>query len=129
MEYDEAKTIGEVFVRAIETNVHSELFADDVFVDINIPEWRFQMQGAASIDEWLSAEQPNGSLVASWDVTPTADGVLVEIEQRYGEELSRNMHRLEVREGKVVSWTMYCTGIWSAETQERHQREAPMFRP
>jgi hypothetical protein len=129
MEYDEAKKVGEVFVRALETNERGELFAEDVFVDINIPEWRFQMMGTTAVDEWLAAEQPSGCRVASWDTTPTADGLLVEIEQRYGEELSRNLHRLEVREGKIVCWTMYCTGIWSAETQERQKREAPMLRP
>jgi len=29
----------------------------------------------------------------------------------------------------ITHWTMYCTGIWSFETQQRHAREAPMIRP
>ena len=39
-------------------------------------------------------------------VDPTADGVVVEIDQRYdrdGMEISsRNLHRLEVRDGKIT---------------------------
>ena len=109
------------------------MLADDVIADINVPEWRFQMQGPAAIVEWLRGELPNGSRVPSWRSDPTASGVLVEIEQRYdveGEEISsRNLHRLEVRDGKITGWTMYCTGEWSPETRERQAREAPMLKP
>ena len=104
-----------------------------IFYDINVPEWRFQMQGVDAVNDWMKAELPNGSRVPSWRSDPTAEGVLVEIEQRYdsdGVEISsRNLHRLEVRDGKVTEWTMYCTGEWSPELRERQAQEAPMFRP
>jgi hypothetical protein len=67
--------------------------------------------------------------VPSWTSEPTASGVLVELEQHIGDDISRNMHRLEVRDGRVVGWTMYCTGVWSKETQERQAADAPMIRP
>jgi hypothetical protein len=128
MDHENAKKIAERFVRAMETNV-TDVFADDVFCDINVPEWRFQMQGGEAIREWLEGEQPHGCVVGSWASEPTASGVVVELEQRLGDEISRNMHRLEVSDGKVTSWTMYCTGVWSLETQERQRRDAPMIRP
>jgi hypothetical protein len=133
MDHEQAKAIAERFVRFVETNEPSGLLADDVFADINVPEWRFQLQGMDSVVDWLTGELPNGSRVSSWRADPTASGVVVEVEQRYdverAEVLSRNLHRLEVRDGKITEWTMYCSGEWSPETQERQSREAPMLRP
>lgn len=129
MDHEEAKKVAERFVRAIATNDIDGVFSDDAFSDINVPEWRFQMQGPAAIAEWLRGEQPDGCVVDSWTSEPTASGVLVELEQRIGEDLSRNMHRLDVRGGLVVAWTMYCTGVWTPEIQERQRSEAPMIRP
>lgn len=123
-----AKEIAEAFVATVETNLPAPSFADDVFCDINVPEWRFQMMGLAAIGDWLRSEQPDGCKVSTWSFEPTASGVLVEVEQHLGEDISRNLHRLEVRDGKIVAWTMYCTGVWSPEVQERQRREAPMFR-
>jgi hypothetical protein len=133
MDHEQAKKIAERFVGFLETQEPGELFASDVFADINVPEWRFQMQGPDAILDWLRGEQPNGSRVSSWRSDPTASGVVVELEQRYdveGEEISsRNLHRLEVHDGKVTDWTMYCTGEWSPATRERQAREAPMLKP
>ena len=127
MNHEKAKRIAERFVRAMETNA-TDVFADDVFCDINVPEWRFQMQGRDAVGEWLQGEQPDGCVVASWTSEPTASGVVVELEQAMGAELSRNLHRFEVTGDRISSWTMYCTGVWSADTQERHRAEAPMLR-
>ena len=129
MDHEEAKKVAEAFCRALETNELGDLFDDDVFCDINIPEWRFQVQGTAALRNWLPSAQPNGSRVASWECEPTASGVLIEVEQMYDDVLSRNIHRIAVRNGKVTAWTLYCTGEWSAELQERQRREAPMIRP
>ncbi len=128
MDHEAAKQIAERFVRCMETNA-TDVFAADVFCDINVPEWRFQMQGADAIATWLAGEQPEGCEVPSWTSEPTASGVLVELVQKTGDEISRNLHRLDVRDGKVVEWTMYCTGVWSKDMQERQQAEAPMLRP
>ena len=132
MDHEQAKKVAERFVRFVETNEPDGLLADDVFADINVPEWRFQMQGAGDVVAWLKGELPDGSRVASWRSDPTASGVVVEVEQRYDREgieiMSRNLHRLEVRDGKVTEWTMYCTGEWSPELRERQAREAPMIK-
>jgi hypothetical protein len=128
MDHEDAKLIGERFVRFIETSDAHGLFAADAFCDINVPEWRFQMQGSEAVEAWLAGEQPDGCEVTSWRADATENGVVVELVQKIGEEISRNMHRLEVRGDKVAAWTMYCTGVWSAETQEKQRREAPMIR-
>lgn len=128
MDHEEAKKLAEKFVRFVETNEPGDVFADDVFADINVPEWRFQMQGVTALEEWLRGEQPDGCRVPSWRADATEDGVVVEVEQRLGDDLARNLHRLEVRDGKIAHWTMYCTGVWSQESQERQKREAPMLR-
>jgi ketosteroid isomerase-like protein len=133
MDHESAKKIAEGFVRAMERSDASEVFAEDVFCDINVPEWRFQMQGVHAVAEWLRGEQPDGCRTASWRSDATSDGVVVEIDQRYdrdGTEISsRNLHRLEVRDGKITEWTMYCTGEWTPELRERQAREAPMLKP
>jgi hypothetical protein len=128
MDHEAAKQIGERFVRAVETGDVS-LFAEDVFCDINVPEWRFQMQGRDAVTEWMRSEMPDGCTVPTWRADGYEDGAIVEVVQQLGEDISRNLHRLEVRDGKVVEWTMYCTGVWSVETQRTQAREAPMFRP
>jgi hypothetical protein len=133
MDHEEAKKVAERFVKFVETNDPGDVLANDVFADINVPEWRFQLQGSDAVVEWLRGELPNGSRVPTWRSDPTGSGALVEVEQRHdveGKEIvSRNLHRLEVRDGKITEWTMYCTGEWSPETQERQAREAPMIRP
>ena len=129
MDNEGAKKIAERFVRVVETNDPSDVFAEDVFCDINVPEWRFQMQGADAIARWLGGEQPDGCTVPSWRADATEHGVIVEVVQQLGDEIARNIHRLDVRDGKIVEWTMYCSGVWSKETQETQRREAPMFRP
>ncbi|MEX2393216.1 MAG: hypothetical protein WD826_01930 [Actinomycetota bacterium] len=129
MDHEAAKKIADAFVRFMETNDAGDVFADRVFADINVPEWRFQMQGRETIQAWLRDEQPDGSSVPTWRSDPMVDGVVVEVEQHTGDEISRNIHRLEVRDGKIVEWTMYCTGVWSAETQAKQRDEAPMIRP
>jgi hypothetical protein len=133
MDHESAKRIAEGFVRAMESSDGSDVFAEDVFCDINVPEWRFQIQGVDAVNAWLRGELPDGSRVASWRSDPLSEGVVVEIDQRYdrdGLEISsRNLHRLEVRDGKVTAWSMYCTGEWTPELRERQAREAPMIRP
>jgi hypothetical protein len=129
MNNESAKKIAEQFVELIETNEPGAVFADDVFCDINVPLWRFQMEGTRAIVQWLSSQQPNGSRARSWRADATESGVVVEVEQQTGDWVARNLHRLEVRDGKITEWTMYCTGDWDIETQERQAREAPMIRP
>jgi len=129
MDHEAAKKVAEAFVRFMETNEAGDAFADDVFADINVPEWRFQMQGKDAIQAWLGDEQPDGCTVPTWRSDAMLDGVLVEVEQHTGDEISRNIHRLEVRDGKIVEWTMYCSGVWSPETQAKQRAEAPMIRP
>jgi ketosteroid isomerase-like protein len=133
MNHEEAKKIAERFVRFCETNDLGGVLAEDVFCDINVPEWRFQMQGADAAEAWFRSELPDGSRVPAWRADASESGVIVEVEQCYerdGQEfVSRNLHRFEVRDGRITEWTMYCTGEWSRETRERQAREAPMLRP
>lgn len=132
MDHEAAEKVAEAFVRAMEA-ADTSVFADDVFCDVNVPEWRFQMQGTTQVAGWLNGELPGGCRVPSWRADPTADGVLVEFEQFYDRDgiviSSRNIHRLAVRDGRVTHWTMYCTGEWTPELRERQVREAPMLRP
>ena len=46
MDHEAAKQIAEAFVRFVETNAAGDVFSEDVLADINVPEWRFQMQGS-----------------------------------------------------------------------------------
>jgi hypothetical protein len=64
MDHESAKKVAEAFVRDMESS-GTGIFADDVFCDINVPEWRFQMQGADAVREWLTGELPGGCRVPS----------------------------------------------------------------
>jgi len=108
-------------------------YAPDVVIDMNVPQWRFQVQGRAAAREVIVQEEfvpgRHATFVAK---TLTEDGFLVELECRaemHGEEhLWRSIHRLVVEGSFITEHVAYCTGIWDAETIERQQVEAPMVR-
>ena len=103
----------------------------DVLVDINVPTWRFQLQGRDALHHILTEEEfPPGRTVGSWRSTPTADGHLLEVEShapiagedRQWRELVWFRHTGEA----VSEVTVFCSGVWDAATIARHAAEAPM---
>ena len=108
-------------------------YASDVVLDVNVPQWRFQVQGRSGARDLVVEEEfLPGRRVTHVTRTPTVDGELVEIECRApieGREcLWRSLHVLRCRGGLVSEHVIYCSGIWDPASIERQQVEAPMVR-
>jgi hypothetical protein len=118
--------------RAADADAVVALCRPDVLVDVNVPRWRFQVEGREALRELLAHEefQP-GFRLARWRASPTADGAVIETEGRFsagGEErMAREVHILRVTDA-IAEHTLYCTGIWDAATIARQALEAPMVR-
>jgi ketosteroid isomerase-like protein len=106
------------------------VFTDDVVLDMNVPAWRFQVQG---VDALRATRQSAGG---RWDVhtgpvTPTGDGFVVETSYDSVEGgvpmYTRSVDIVTVRDGKISKLVHYCTGPWDPATRAQHAREAPML--
>lgn len=112
-----------------------DVLASDVLLDLNVPQWRWQVQGRDAILEILREEYPAGSSIPWWRCEQTTSGVLVELEQRWtdadGERLySRQAWVVQIgADDRIAELRLWCTGNWDAATLERQRREAPMIRP
>jgi predicted metal-dependent enzyme (double-stranded beta helix superfamily)/ketosteroid isomerase-like protein len=112
-----------------------EHYHDDVLADVNVPSWRFQVSGPATVEELFDRDElglPDLRL-RSFRAVPTADGCVVEVEVRVrrGNDTVqwRDIHVLHVLDGKVAEHVNYCTGHWDAATIAAQDAEAPMVRP
>ena len=101
-----------------------------MFCDLNVPEWRFQLQGAEALAAWAKGEAPDGQEVTTGRVVSVGATTAVETELVTGGTYARNLWLLrEAPDGLVDEVVLYCTGPWDAETVARQAREAPMLRP
>ena len=105
--------------------------AAGVVVDVNIPTWRFQLQGRDALRRLLESEEfLPGRSVATWRSATTDDGLLLELETHapiHGEErLWRELVWFRGAPGAITEVTVFCSGIWDAATIARQAAEAPM---
>jgi hypothetical protein len=110
------------------------LYRPDAICDVNVPEWRFQLQGPDAIGEALREElDVPGRRCTFLRATRTEDGLLVETEMRFprdGREwLWRDLHRFRLDGPRIAEHVISCTGHWSPETIARQAAESPMVRP
>jgi hypothetical protein len=108
-------------------------FHDDAFFDLNMPVWRFQLQGAGAFGEQLQKINRGPATVKIVRTIPTVSGFVTEqIEHQAvnGEDVfARRLWLFEVRDGRIAEATGYCTGDWDEALARRHAAEAPMLRP
>jgi ketosteroid isomerase-like protein len=99
------------------------VFTDDVLLDMNVPAWRFQVQG---VDALRATRQSAGG---RWDVhagpvTPTSAGFVVETSYDSVDDgvphYTRSVDVVTVRDGRISKLVHYCTGPWDPETLARH---------
>jgi hypothetical protein len=109
-----------------------DLFSPDAFFDLNMPVWRFQIQGPAAFGSQLKHINKGESKVDIVRTVPTASGFVtehVEHQSVAGEDFSaRRLWLCEVRNGRIIEATGYCTGEWTEALRVRHAAEAPMLR-
>jgi hypothetical protein len=110
-----------------------DAFMPDVFCDLNMPEWRFQLQGRDAFAAQLARINRGPSRMEVLRTVPTTSGFVtehVEHEDVDGEDHSaRRLVLCEVVRGRIAEVTVYCTGEWDDELRARHAAEAPMIRP
>jgi hypothetical protein len=130
-----AQRLSEEFNDAFRTFEASEdVFAPDAFFDLNMPVWRFQLQGAQAFASQLAHLHRGGAVwIDILQTVPTVSGFVTEHVQHEdvdGQEMSaRRMWLCQVREGRIVEVVGYCSGEWDAQLRARHAVEAPMIRP
>jgi hypothetical protein len=109
------------------------LYAPDALVDINVPQWRYQVAGA-DVEPILREEfEPPGRELTSQRLTHFDNGVIMEGETSFTENGEthrwRDVNIFRTDGQRIVEHTTYCTGIWDAATIARQAVEAPMIRP
>jgi hypothetical protein len=109
-----------------------EVFAEDAFFDLNMPVWRFQLQGREAFGEQLAKIAEGPVRVDILRTVPTMSGFVtehVEHQDVDGQDLSaRRLWLCEVRDGLITDIVGYCSGEWDEELRTRHAAEAPMLR-
>ena len=120
------------FVRFLETgDVAPGAFAADVFFDLNVPSWRYQIQGHEAAAGLFHSEEPARVHVGA--VISTATGFVAETDYETIEDGARIYYRavslVTVHDGQINNLVHYCTGPWDEATRARQAREAPMLRP
>ena len=129
---DSVEDLNERLAEVFRTSDPGDVFTADVFFDLNIPVWRFQMQGVDAFESWRRELAPEGSGVNVLRTVPTISGFVTEFEEfeeQHGQLLtSRKMFLCEVRKGRIAELVAYCTGEWDEELRVRHAAEAPMLR-
>ena len=129
-----ARRLSSRFAEVLETLVVADdVVAPDAFFDLNMPVWRFQLQGREAVEAQLRSISKGPSRVEILRTVPTASGFVQEHEEHTevdGEDISaRRLVLCEVRDGRIVEAVVYCTGEWDDELRARHAVEAPMLRP
>jgi hypothetical protein len=121
------------FARVFETHDADDVFAPDVFFDLNMPVWRFQLQGPEAWTTQLGHIVEGPVRIDILQTIPTYSGFVTEHEEHQdvaGQDLTaRRLWLCEVRDGRITAAVGYCSGEWDEELRSRHALEAPMLRP
>jgi hypothetical protein len=117
----------------LETGVRPDgLFADDVFCDLSLPQWRVQAQGPDDVYAIREADHPFRGTVSVEALDRTARGFLVQFEERWDAEgqqwYCRELIHCRVTDGRISELSVYCTGDWDAAVQERHAEQVRLIR-
>lgn len=112
----------------------TNLYAPDVLLDMNLPTWRFQLQGREAASKYFT-EQTAGFRnlhTTHLGVHRTAGGLIVEEEMRFdgddGEYLWRAVDIFRIDGDCITQHSEYCTGCWPPDQIARQAAEAPMVR-
>lgn len=102
------------------------LYAADAVVDCNVPQWRYQLDGAGEINRAIREDELGvpDRRVPVWRSVMTNEGLYLETEVRFsdqGEErMWRSVHLFRTTGGRITDHTLYCSGIWTAADIARH---------
>jgi hypothetical protein len=121
------------FVTWLETGLRpGEMFAEDVFADLSLPQWRVQAQGADATFHLREDEHPFRGVVRVEALDRTARGFLIQFEERWESEgqqwYCRELIHCVVTDGRIRELAVSCTGDWDEEVQRRHADQVRLLR-
>jgi ketosteroid isomerase-like protein len=126
--------LSERFAKVFETQeAGQDLFSPDVFFDLNMPVWRFQLESPEAFAAQLKKIVEGDVRIEVLRTVQTLSGFVTEHQEHQavdGQDLTaRRLWLCEVRDGRIAEAVGYCTGEWDEELRTRHAVEAPMIRP
>lgn len=129
-----ADRLAEQFVSWLETGVRpNDMFAEDVFADLTVPQWRVQASGIDDVFQLREESHPFQGEVRVEALDATSRGFLIQFEERWNADGQRWYCREQihcvVRDGRIGELVIYCTGDWDEPTQESHGRQVRLIRP
>jgi hypothetical protein len=132
----EARTrrLADELVRFLETGTpEAGLFAHDVFCDFTLPHWRLQAEGVDDLVALRRAGHPGPGRVVRTRLDETTTGFVLEFEERWEDGgrrwYARELARADVSGDAISQLSVYCTGDWDEQHEERHRREVTLLRP
>jgi hypothetical protein len=136
-ETEEEKIVTERLARCLESGdfaPFARAYAPDALFDAHVPGWRFQLEGPEAITGQLRSWWPVQGRLAAWEVTTSEDGYVVVQFERWWRESDddvncRQLHRLRVEAGQVVSDVVYCAGKWGPALRAEMAAASPPVRP
>lgn len=123
------------FVRFLETgDDDAGVLATDVFADLNVPHWRYQIQGIDAVSDMIRSGSPGGASITLGRCAATATGFVIEAQEQQDDHIGpgtvyRTLWLVDTDGDRITELVVYCTGEWDQDTQARHAAEAPMIRP
>ena len=129
-----AHRLAEKFIEFLETGTApAGLFADDVFLDLTLPTWRIQTQGADELVRVRTTSHPCLGKVVHSQLNPTDTGFLLEFHERWDADgqrwYCRELMRADVTAGRISEMAVYCTGDWDEARQREHAETVTLLRP
>ena len=114
-------------------NAGDDVFGPNAFFDLNMPVWRFQLEGAEAFASQLESIAEGLTRIEILRTVPTISGFVTEHQEHQeveGQDMTaRRLWLCEVQEGRITEAVGYCSGEWDEELRARHALEAPMIRP
>lgn len=108
-----------------------QVFAPDCFLDLSLPHWRVQADGAEGLLRIRDEDHPRPGRVRVERVDRTDQGFVMAFEERWedGQQwYCREQVRADVVDGLIVDLAVYCTGDWDEAVQARHEAEVTLLR-
>lgn len=94
------------------------VFAPDAVLDATVPNWRFTVYGADSIEETLAGWYADPGRFETLTRVPIEGGELLSFVLTWEEQGEPHMchqaHVLEVEGGRIVRDTVWCGGRWDS---------------
>jgi hypothetical protein len=129
-----AEELAAKLVRFLETNTPPDgLFADDLFTDFTLPQWRLQAADRDGSVTLRTDGHPGHGRVPRTRLDVTGTGFLLEVEEEWEDRgqtwYCRELMRCDVAGDAISELSVYCTGDWDEATVARHADSVVLIRP